>query len=476
MRLPRPALLLGALSCVVACVASCRPPGSARPPDVLLITLDTLRADYVHAYGSAFANTPNIDALADRGALFELAIAASSRTVPSHASMMTSRFARQHSVGTQNGSSVLMGEETLAERFRAAGYQTGAFVSNFVLKRRTGLDRGFDEYDDELLGHEVTRVGLSERVAGDTVGRAREWLAAARETGEGSDRPVFLWAHLQDPHGPYRPPPPFAGSLMPLVASADPDLPVLDRDSGRRGIPHYQALPGMRRPSDYTTRYAEEIAYADHWVGELVRAFSEESERETVILLTADHGESLGEAGYYFQHGQFTSPEQVFVPFIVVSPGVLPARYAVPVSHVDIAPTLLELAGLSPLASPSGVSLVSLMRGGDPPSSRVLYSETKRELSAYRGGTQVRVRAGPPRPGSGTNENPIRLDADLRWRAFQQADGVWADLALSTEAASTLEREVRAYLAVARVPTAAALPFSKDDVERLRALGYLPGE
>ena len=148
-------------------------------------------------------------------------------------------------------------------------------------------------------------------------------------------------------------------------------------------------------------------------------------------------------------------------------------------SHVDVAPTLLELAGLPPLGSASGVSLASQIRGGEAPPARVLYAETKRELSAYRGTTEVRVRAGSPQPGSGLNENPIRLDADLRWRAFQHegasASGQRVDLPLASEAAAALEQEVRAYL-VDRVPTAAALRFSKDEVQRLRALGYLPGD
>lgn len=476
----RPSRLLRAFPLVVLLAAAgwmlgCDPPRADGPPDVLLITLDTLRADYVHAYGFPQAITPNIDALAERGALFETAIAASSRTVPSHASIMTSRFVREHSVGTQNGSSSLAGHETLAERFRSAGYRTGAFVSNFVLKRRTGLDHGFDEYDDDMQGHEATRVGLSERVAEETAVRARDWLALERAHRDGISPPVFLWAHFQDPHGPYRPPPPYEGSLEPVALDPDPVLPVLEHESGRLGIPHYQALPGMRNPSDYATRYAEEIAYADHWMGELVRAFSEGSVRDTVILLTADHGESLGEAGYYFQHGQFVSPEQAFVPFIVVAPGVSAARHGVSVSHVDVAPTLLELAGLAPLATSSGVSLVSLMRGGEALAPRIIYAETKRELFAYRGATQVRVRAGPPQPGSGSNENPIRLDADLRWRAFQRSGDRQLDVSMQSSEAAALERDVRAFL-VDAAPIHAAAPFSPGDIERLRALGYLSGD
>jgi arylsulfatase A-like enzyme len=448
-----------------------------RPSDVLLITLDTLRADYIHAYGFAGAITPNIDALAERGALFETAVAASSRTAPSHASIMTSLFARQHSVGTQNGSSALTGHETLAERFRAAGYRTGAFVSNFVLKRRTGLDRGFEHYDDELLDHEVRRLGLSERVAEDTVGRALAWLGGLRTTPSTADRSVFLWVHLQDPHGPYQPPSRDESRVLPVAVDPDPELPVLARDSGRMGIPRYQALAGMRHPSEYATRYAEEIAYVDQWVGALLSTFHSLSGEGAIVLLTADHGESLGEAGYYFQHGQFTSPPQAMVPFIVAAPGIAPQRHVAPVSHVDIAPTLLQLADLSPLPAASGISLVALMRDNDAPAERTLYSETKRELTAYRGRDELRVRAGPPLPGSRTNENPLRPDAELRWRAFQRSPHSTErqDLSMSDARAVALQSEVQAYL-MKRVPTAPAQALRPDDIDRLRALGYLPND
>jgi len=177
------AFILFAFAWVV--VLGCRPSAPLERPNILLITVDTLRADYVHEYGFASENTPNIDALAARGVVFENAIAAATLTAPAHASIMTSRYARQHSVGTLNGETRLEGLATLAEQFQRAGHDTAAFVSNVVLRRRAGLDRGFDVYDDELESGERNRRAVAERAAEDTVGRAVASGARGRRTAAG---------------------------------------------------------------------------------------------------------------------------------------------------------------------------------------------------------------------------------------------------------------------------------------------------
>lgn len=463
MRTDQKLVTLGLLFLVAACGTDS--PGDSAKPDVLLITIDTLRADQVHAYGFPLQSTPNLDGLAERGALFETAIAASSRTVPSHASMFSSRWVREHSVGTFNGSSRLEGVDTLAERFRAAGYETAAFLGNFVLTRRTGLDQGFDVYDDELPALEENREGHFERAAEATAQRALAWLSDRR-----GDRPVFLWVHFQDPHGPYAAPstPDPAIELDP--PGADPELPVLDRDTGRAGIPRYQAIAGVRRPSAYRQRYAEEVAYTDFWLGRLVGAFEELSpDRGKVILATSDHGESFGESGYFFQHGQFASPEQTLVPFIVVAPGISQGRHATWVSHVDVAPTLLELAGLPPIDGASGLSLVPLLQEGEPLPPRILYAEAPRELSAYGDGGYLRVRSGPPR-SQDSLRNPLNPDGELRLARYRRSEnGRWK----AVDRPDRLPADVESFLRT-RVPKADAASFSREDVERLRALGYLP--
>lgn len=434
----------------------------AEPPDVLLITVDTLRADALHTYGFPQPSTPQMDALAARGALFENAIAASSRTVPSHASIMVSRWVRAHSVRSFNGSTRLEGHPTLAERFREAGYDTAAFVSNFVLQRRSGLDAGFELYDDALDASEAVRGGYLERSAAQTTARAVAWLAARAE------RPFFLWVHYQDPHGPYQPPEPFHESLDPVEVRVVRALPVLERDSGRAGIPRYQAVDAERRPAVYARRYAEEVAYTDAEIGKLVAAFegAGAADRDRVILLTADHGESLGESGFFFQHGERTSPDQVHVPFLVLAPTVRPARFTERVHHIDVAPTLLALAGLPPLGDAQGESLVARIEGGKPAAERILFSESAREITAYRGDTYLQAR-----PGRGAlRSDPLAPEGVLRWiGSRREDDGRW----LAALPDPALKAALEAHLAQ-RTPSAAAVELDRIDEESLRALGYVP--
>jgi arylsulfatase len=286
-------------------------------PSVLLITVDTLRADRLGAYGFQLATSPAIDRLAARGVVFERAISGASVTAGSHASIMTSRYTREHTIGYENGGTRLEGITTLAEIFNQEGYQTAAFVGNVVLDRSSGLDRGFEIYDDELPSPELNRKFTFERIAEQTTESALLWLKNR------DSRPFSLWVHYQDPHGPYSPPPEYKGRFQPELRPDEKPLPVLKTLLGLNGIPSYQELDGVRYPSIYETRYAEEIAYADHWIGELIsRVDAIASDADTIVVLTADHGESLGEEGRYFMHGSSTTPDQAHVPLIVRAPGL----------------------------------------------------------------------------------------------------------------------------------------------------------
>jgi hypothetical protein len=203
----RPALL-GLAALLGAAGGGCREPTPApsgeRPPSLLLVTVDTLRADRVGAYGDALARTPTMDGLARDGVLFEAAYAAAPITLPSHATILTGLLPPAHGVRGNGSFALGPGPKTLAEVLAARGLRTGAFVAAFPLARRFGLARGFDRYDDAFTKSPGVHYDFADRRADAVVRAARDWLAG--ETG-----PVFLWVHLYDPHAPYDPPPAFRG-------------------------------------------------------------------------------------------------------------------------------------------------------------------------------------------------------------------------------------------------------------------------
>jgi arylsulfatase len=448
----------------IAAVAGAMPVGCRSrdrvPPNVLLITVDTLRADYLGSYGFAFDTSPSIDALAAEGVVFEKAIAAAGKTTPAHASIMTSRYTREHSIGHGNGDSALSTEVTLAEHFRDAGYATAAFVSNILLTRRVGLGRGFAVFDDELTTPEINRPHVVERLARDTTERALAWL---RDTG---DRPFFVWVHYQDPHGPYTPPPPERDRFRLPAAPDEKVLPIQRGNSARGGIPAYQVLPDLRRVSEYASRYAGEIFYADRWIGEIIAAADAEGGRDTVVLLTADHGESFGENDHYFKHTHATTPEVARVPLIIRAPGLSPERRSEIASHVDILPTLLDLAGLPIPSHASGISLAPLAGKPARRLERFVFCDNGGQLSAYRDDTFVWM-TGVGSAWVDPKKRGARPGAP-KWAVFRWTPGGgWA----RTADDAPLAAEVDAYAADA-VAMNPLQPPTEEEIERLRALGY----
>jgi arylsulfatase len=427
----------------------------AGAPSVLLITVDTLRADHLGAYGFTSDTSPHLDALAAQSALFERAIAASSRTAPAHASIMTSRWVREHSIGHNNGSTRLADEEiTLAATFGKAGYDTAAFVGNFMLQRRVGLDNGFDHYDDELPETETNRDDMFERRAEQTTERALAWLSAPR------DGPFFLWVQYNDPHGPYIPPPPYDEHFQLGDAPGEEPLPVLSVQRGWFGIPAYQALPGLRRPSQYRSRYAGEIRYFDEWLGRLLETAERGSRpRDLVVLLTADHGESLGEEDFYFSHGHATTPDLARVPFLLRAPGLAPGRRGEIAHHVDILPTLLDLAALPVPAGARGIALGPVLRGETAFPERTVFCDVGSEVGAYRRDLFLRARL-----GSSIGDTRTGSWKSYRW----SADGSLA----AADAADVLRPHIDEY-ARDQIPIMRAAKLSEAEAEHLRALGYL---
>lgn len=306
--------------------------------NVLLITIDTLRRDHLSAYGYRRNTTPTLDTLARQSSLFKNAYSTAPMTVPSVTSIMTSTYFAQHHVA--NNRMAFDGSvPTLAQALHASGYTTAAFIGNAVLKPDRGLYRGFDVYNAHLPGSEINRR-LPERDAERLTAAALSWLQA-----HDKER-FFLWLHYQDPHAPYNPPEAFAHVFDPSEPS-DVTLPIVPLPEDPGGIPEYAALPGIFDPQVYIARYDSEIRYTDQSISEIVKFIGSNSLLgRTMIAVTADHGESLGENDHYFAHGHNVTSDLTNVPLFLYVPGKPQQVYSHPVQTIDIAPTLLKLLSL----------------------------------------------------------------------------------------------------------------------------------
>jgi len=399
-----------------AALGACTSAHEASPPaSVLLVTVDTLRADRVGAYGDAAARTPRLDALAREGTLFEAAFSPVPLTLPAHATLITGLLPPQH--GVRGNGSFALGPDprTLAEALKRRGLATAAFVGGFPLARRFGLARGFDVYDDAMERAPGLHFDFAERRADRVVAQATAWLA--RTAG-----PAFLWVHLYDPHAPYDPPEGYR--------AADP--------------------------------YRGEIAFADAMLGRLLDAWDARP-GPSVVAVTSDHGEAFGEHGEE-SHGLFVYDTTLRVPLVLREPDRrAPQRVAASVGLVDVAATLAELAGAEALP---GQSLLRPAPRGDAPAARPLYAETLAprldfgwsELRSLREGRYKYIRA--PRaelydltsdPAEGQNLLESRPELAARMSAALDA---------------SLDRLGDAESRRGPDPEAA---------ERLRALGYVQG-
>jgi arylsulfatase len=342
-------------------------------------------------------------------------------------------------------------------------YQTAAFVSNVVLSDPAlGIADRFDHYDDTVDERESGRE-VYERRASRTTDAALAWVESRAER----DRPLFLWLHYIDPHGPYRAPDPWAGRL-----SHRGSVPV----QGDR-ILAYMRLPGVADALEYVDRYDEEVAYVDAEIGRLLRALEESRGLErTLVAFTADHGETLTERRLWFRHGWHVYEELVRVPLLLRGPGVDKGRSAAPVSGVDVAPTLLRHGGVTP---PPGWSAVDLRRADAAPPQRAVFSEATladgRWLAARRGSAKAMLQVAPERRlGASVAVDLARDPGEEPLRLAAPGDPLVAELA----ARAAHEPPLLADAAGARDgprPTGADVDprVRGEALEQLRQLGYV---
>jgi choline-sulfatase len=410
----------GLAALAVAGGCSGRQPGPSARPNVLLVTIDTCRADHLGCYGYRRAVTPTLDGLAARGVRFSTAVAHVPLTGPSHTSILTSRTPLGHGV-RDNGSYVLPPTvPTVAEDFRQAGYRTAAFVSGYPLKRAFGLDRGFDTYDDQLpRGKDARRTAYVERTADRTTDAALRWLGAPPP----APAPFFLWVHYFDPHAPYE------------------------------------------APAAYTSRaatpYDGEISFVDAQLARLLQRVEGSGQAPAVVLVTADHGESLGEHGED-THGIFVYDSTLRVPFILAGAGVPSGRVAETVARgIDVAPTLLDYAGL-PAKGMEGRSLRPAASGEEMPDAPA-YAESLHPQLQY-------------------GWAPLHAWRTARFKLIEAPRPELYDLQADPAEARDRSREEPVRLeamrgeldkAMATTTPNAATPVDAETAERLAALGYV---
>ncbi|HXY40168.1 MAG TPA: sulfatase-like hydrolase/transferase [Vicinamibacteria bacterium] len=398
-------------------------PGSV---NVVVVTLDTLRADRLGCYGFGGVATPNIDAVADEGVVFEQATSTAPMTLPSHVSIFTGLLPPHHGVRDNGGFYVEAKTTTLASRLQHAGFATGAFVGAWVLESRWGLDQGFDVYSDrfDLSKYKVVNLGTVQKKGDEVMDLALAWLETVK------DRRFFAWVHLYDPHTPYEPPEPF--------------------------LSRYPGQP-----------YLGEIAYTDQVVGRLVHWLKASGQWEkTILVLMADHGESLGEHGEA-THTFFVYDATQHVPFVVRTPWGDRGRSRAQVSTVDLMPTLLDLLQLAPQEGIDGHSRARLVLNPGSESQAVAYSETYfprfhygwQHLRALRDGHYKYIEAPTP------ELYDVRADpAETKnlYKGFSRR---------AEELRATLER--LAGSGVQAAPDKDAL--DPETLQRLAALGYVGG-
>ena len=423
-------LLAGAWTLLVGPIPGLHLLTPARPRNLLLVSLDTVRADRLGSYHYAQAQTPRLDALAASGLRFEHASTVAPLTLPAHSSLMTGTFPAWHGVRDNGGFYLDDDQLTLAEMLRERGFRTGGFVGAFVLDRRWGISQGFDRYFDDFdldKYENASMMDTIQRPGGEVVDHALEWLKAD------ATQPFFAWVHLYDAHTPYEAPEPYRS----------------------------------RFPRTRDGAYDAEISSADAQVGRLVDALRDAGRLDdTLIVVVGDHGEMLGEHGEP-THGFFIYEGATRIPLVISGPGVPAAVISDQVRIVDVAPTALSLLGV-PVPKPvQGADLMPLARGqhlgliAHSESWYPRYHYGWSELRAIQDGRFKLIRA--PRPELYDLATDPREERD-------QAQAAAARLDLFGRALDEFESKT-ARAGAPQGPRA----IDSETEERLAALGYVAG-
>ena len=333
-------------------------------PNVILISIDTLRWDHCSAYGYERNTTPTLKKLANQGVSFAAAYSPTSSTCPSHATMFTSLYPITHGILLNDGIRLEPEFETLAERFKMNGYQTAGIISSFVLHSKFGFSQGFDFYDENFMEahasmsikvyHEVLVPGGFDQIAGVTSGKVETWLNDQRD----EKRPFFLFVHFMDPHDPYVPPQPFASKF------------------GSNNIGQYDG----------------EVAYTDNNIKKILNKIKQlELDKNTLVVIVGDHGEGLGDHNW-MKHGRYVYDEAVRVPYIFYWPGhtLKDVVFSMPVDLLTLAPTILDMVGIKYDDSGfDGKSLATAISEGSAPSTNYPVYMQSRHIKPKKSGIRV---------------------------------------------------------------------------------------
>jgi arylsulfatase len=433
---------------------------------LLLLTVDTLRPDHLGCYTYPRTTSPAIDALAARGVTFNRAYTYWPKTRGSFASMFTSRYASQHGLNVRDRDLPEF-NTTLAEVLNGEGYRTAAAVDNGNLDHTLGFAQGFDRYQ------EVWNRGGSEADRTEALTRfALDFLASPP-----AEAPFFLWIHYVNPHTPYEPPEDFLARFRGdgLVPRGPKLLPVVGYHGG---VNRHVAVPGESHLGDYIDRYDAEIAFADAAIGRVLAGLAASPHQaRTLVVLTSDHGESLGEHDYYFDHGYDLFDPSLRVPLIFSLPEVLSdgRRADAPVTTLDILPSVLDILQVSYPPGLEGRSVMSVIRGGEGKlHDRLVFQNDQHQLALFNG--RFKIIATP----LDESENCYEL-YDLAADPGERYDR----LPTSRGAASRLLAELESFrtrtIAWQQDTTALrrGIPARQDDeltgkaLESLRALGYV---